>query len=261
MSIDDKHVSQGAQPEVAARTHVGRVRDGNEDAFLVAPHLGLFAVADGIGGHACGEVASSAAISALENAYRMATEWCVLAPLQLLVYAVQRASLDVYDAAQIDRARTGMGTTLVCAQVTGSTVAIAHVGDSRLYRLRDGELELLTEDHTYRNECRRLGIVRDALPVEQFGHMLARSIGTSEVVEVDARSEEAQAGDVLLLCSDGLHGMLGPVEISAELGRHGSLDDAADTLVERANEMGGFDNVTCLLLRWPDHGTLSVPGL
>jgi PPM family protein phosphatase len=240
--------------EAAGHTCQGRQRDNNEDSYAIAPDLGLFLVADGIGGHARGEVASTMAIELVRQTFEhpFSTELCQPASLPLLVHAIEGANRAIYRAGRADR---GMGTTIAAVHVHPGGVSIAHVGDSRIYRLRDGRLERLTEDHSYTNECLRMGGELEGLPVAEHGHKLARSLGGRFTVEVDARAEDARPGDVLLLCSDGVSGMLDDAEIAAVLVEHHDLDAAALALIERAEENGAHDDLTCVLVRWTQKET------
>jgi PPM family protein phosphatase len=238
--------------EAAGHTCQGRQRDNNEDSYAIAPDLGLFLVADGIGGHNCGEVASTMAIELVRQTFEhpFSAELCQPASLPLLVHAIEGANRAIYRAGREDRALRGMGTTIAAVHVHPGGVSIAHVGDSRIYRLRDGRLGRLSEDHSYSNECLRLGGELEGLPVAEHGHKLARSLGGRFTVEVDARAEDALPGDVLLLCSDGVSGVLDDDEITAALVDHHDLDAAALALIERAEENGAQDDLTCVLVRW-----------
>jgi protein phosphatase len=173
--------------------------------------------------------------------------------LPLLVAGIQLANGRIFAAARRDRDKRGMGTTFAAALARDGFVAIAHVGDSRVYRYRKGELELLTRDHSLLNECIRLGHIQPedaaAFPLQ---HVITRALGTEESVEVDTRIDEIQSGDVLLLCSDGLSGTVDPGDMAEILSSHRDLSQAVKRLVQRANERGGPDNVTCILVRWTD---------
>ncbi len=255
--------------EASGFTHPGRVRRQNEDAFGVHLDLGLFVVADGMGGHAGGEIASRLAVEAAaahvqevlgrsseppstnRGERRSFTPSAGPRPVEILVAAVQRANLAVLDAARSNASESDMGTTIACVLARGDRTAVAHVGDSRVYRYRDRRLEALTEDHSLLAECLRSGYLPPDL-VESFPykHLITRSLGAEDHLEVDARVLEPQHGDVLLLCSDGLCGVISDPEIARVLEAESDLETAGKRLVDRANEEGGPDNVTVVLVRW-----------
>jgi serine/threonine protein phosphatase PrpC len=214
--------------EAFGLSHPGLVRTTNEDAFLVAPDVGLFIVCDGVGGNAAGEVASRMAV----------------------VSAVEHANARVYAASCADRTRAGMATTLTALLVLGETIALAHVGDSRAYRLRARHLEQLSEDHTLVNMLLRAGVMtqREAATSEKR-NTITRAVGAEETVEVDARLLAVEPGDTLLLASDGLHGVVGDEDIVAILRRERDLTRAAAELIDCVNDRGGPDNTTVVLLR------------
>lgn len=223
---------------VGATTDVGRVREGNEDGYLSKPPL--YAVADGMGGQAAGEVASAMTLDTL--AKRAAKKG--------LAHAVREANSVVFKKQEHDPALAGMGTTLTALVVDGDALRFAHVGDSRAYLLREGELRLLTEDHTLVNEWVRKG---DISPEQALSHpqrsILTRAIGTEAEVNIDELSFTPEPGDRFLLCSDGLTTMLHDDAIRDILAGHpGEPQATADALVEAANEAGGFDNITVVVL-------------
>jgi PPM family protein phosphatase len=229
--------------ERAGRTDVGRQRTANEDSLFVSPPL--FAVADGMGGAKAGEVASAVAVEAVEDA-RESTE---SAEAQL-AGIVRDANRRIYDLAVGDESRRGMGTTLTLAKVHGDEVSLAHVGDSRAYRLRDGELEQLTRDHSLVAELERSGqITAEAAEHHPQRSIITRALGPEPDVEVDTYTLAAREGDVFLICSDGLTSMISDEEVSSIVRGAGSLDEAADELVRAANQSGGKDNITVILFR------------
>ncbi|MGB6200823.1 MAG: protein phosphatase 2C domain-containing protein [Candidatus Acidiferrales bacterium] len=245
--------------EFAQLTDVGRVRPHNEDYLgHVAPatpergrsHGWLFALADGVGGHAQGEVASHAAIESVLENFRTAGGG--EPPLGLLGRLVQQANVQVFEAAlAAGTAGAGMATTIVAVLLRHDRVAVAHVGDSRCYLIRRGKLESLTRDHTMANEQVRLGVIsRQEADESDARHLLNRSLGGGLFVGVDTSEHQIFPGDVLLLCSDGLHGAVPPAEIQKILGPAGAdLEMAARQLVEIANERDGSDNVSVQLIR------------
>ncbi|MGH3006400.1 MAG: Stp1/IreP family PP2C-type Ser/Thr phosphatase [Gaiellaceae bacterium] len=226
----------------AGRTDPGRKRRRNEDAFVLEPPL--FAVADGMGGAQAGEVASRLAAAA----FREFHEVDELAPDERVRALVQEANRRIYDRARSDTGATGMGTTITAALLEGEQVTIGHVGDSRAYRLREAELEQLTEDHSLVADLMRSGRLT---PEEAETHpqrsVITRALGTDPEVDVDTMSVEASPGDVFLLCSDGLTTMVADEQILELLAGASSLEEAAKALVKAANKGGGEDNVTVVL--------------
>jgi protein phosphatase len=237
--------------EHVERTDTGRQRRANEDAYFArAP---LFAIADGMGGAQAGEVASRTAVETLAGG--LPREDGTLE--QRLADLAQAANARIHALSVSDDERAGMGTTLTAAHVGEHEVTVVHVGDSRMYRWRDGVLERLTTDHTLVEELVRQGRLR---PEEAEEHpqrsIITRALGPEEVVRPDTQTFAARDGDVYLICSDGLTGMVpeaGLAEVLAAAGP-GRLADAARELVDRANEAGGRDNITVVLLRLEDVG-------
>ena len=220
---------------VGARSDVGRVRKGNEDSFTVDEPL--FAVADGMGGHQGGEVASSLALETIAGGD---------GPLEELV---RRANEAVHSRAAKDPGLAGMGTTLTALRADGEVLRLAHVGDSRAYLLRDGTIQRLTKDHTV---VERLVDEGRLTPQEAEIHpqrsILTRALGVDETLQVDQGAIEPRPGDRLLLCSDGLTGMIGEDQITRILAEHPDPQAAADALVEAANQAGGQDNITAVVI-------------
>src|SRR6187551_1680929 len=227
----------------AGFTDPGRKRRRNEDSFVVRPPL--FAVADGMGGAQAGEVASRLAAAALEAEIRGD------AGEQGIVELVHEANRRVFQRSTEDAATQGMGTTMTVALVDDATgtIAFGHVGDSRAYRVRDGELEQLTNDHSLVGELVRSGRLS---PEEAGSHpqrsVITRAVGTEPEVDVDTFTVEAEDGDLFLICSDGLTDMVGDEVVrEAIVGSGGDLDRAARALVDAANQGGGEDNITVVL--------------
>lgn len=239
--------------EAAGVSHPGRHRKHNEDAYGVHVDLGLFVVADGMGGHAGGEVASHLAVSTVAAHVGELGKGHTGETSELLAEAVQRANAVVFGAARESAAESDMGTTIACLLVRGDQAAVAHVGDSRVYSFRDGRLSPLTDDHSLLAECLRSGyITPDLAEAFPYKHLITRSLGADEVVQVDTRVVEPQAGDMVLLCSDGLSGVISDEDIARVLVSEPALEAAAQRLIERANYAGGPDNVTVILVRWLD---------
>jgi protein phosphatase len=228
----------------AGSTDAGRKRRRNEDSFVQDPPL--FAVADGMGGAQAGEVASRLAAAA----FREFHEADGLDPEERVAAIIQEANRRIFERARSDAQASGMGTTITAALVAGSGVAIGHVGDSRAYRLRHGQLEQLTEDHSLVADLVRSGRLT---PEEADTHpqrsVITRALGTDPEVDVDTFTVEAEAGDVFLLCSDGLTTMVDDDGVSQTVTRADTLELAAKALVKAANRAGGEDNITVVLFK------------
>jgi protein phosphatase len=230
---------------MGAATDVGRVREGNEDAYLVDDAMGLMAVADGMGGHRAGEVASVTALEALRAAITSGR------PLR---ESIEDANQAVFAKAQTDTNLRGMGTTLTAGTlVAGGTVLLGHVGDSRAYLLHDGELRQVTEDHSLVEELVREGrLTADEAAVHPQRSIITRALGVDPAVDVDVYPVELTPGDRLLLCSDGLTGMVQPDVIAATLRREEDPARAAAQLIDAANQAGGEDNITVVVVAVTD---------
>jgi protein phosphatase len=224
-------------------TDTGRQRRANEDSMLARSPL--FVVADGMGGAQAGEVASRLAIESFQHGLDDTTD----AEGSLAAYA-RAANVSIHERSQADAAHAGMGTTLTAVYVGEEEVAIAHVGDSRAYCLRDGELLRLTDDHSLVDELIRQGKLTPEEAVEHPQRsVITRALGPEAEVEIDTRSYRARGGDVYLLCSDGLTTMVPDALLAEILLAHGRLRDAGEALIAAANEAGGRDNITVVLLR------------
>jgi protein phosphatase len=241
------------------RSHVGRKRSANEDSFAVLPQLGLYMVADGMGGAAAGEVASRTVVELVRSALEDATpSWPRLGePLshgscaRRFVTGIKRASRRIHDMARADPSKEGMGTTFAGLLTLGECAVIAHVGDSRVYRLRGGKLELLTRDHSLLNEYLRAGLLSpEEIKTFPLRSIITRAVGVQDTIEVDARIVDLAPGDVFLLSSDGLHGELDDDVIEGILQGEPEPCLAAVRLINRANEAGGSDNITVVVVRW-----------
>ncbi len=227
-------------------TDKGQVRDGNEDGYVVDRRLQLFAVADGMGGHRAGEVASATALEALRAAIASGTG---------LGDAITNANTAVHDKSAADTELTGMGTTLTAVVPDGHGILVGHVGDSRAYLLRDGELRQLTTDHSLVEELVREGrLTEQEAAVHPQRSIITRALGVDEAVEVDVYSVPLEAGDRLLLCSDGLTTMLRPDDIAGLLRRESDPTRAANLLVDAANAAGGEDNITTIVIDVEEDG-------
>jgi serine/threonine protein phosphatase PrpC len=226
-----------------AGTDTGRQRRANEDSLLArAP---LFVVADGMGGAQAGEVASRIAVESFQHGLNDAS-----APEVSLATLAMQANARIHELSHSNAEHAGMGTTLTAVYVGDGEVAIAHVGDSRAYCLREGTLLRLTDDHSLVDELLRQGRLTPEEAVEHPQRsVITRALGPEGTVEVDTRSFRARAGDVYLLCSDGLTTMLSEEQIADLLREHPRLHDAGEALIAAANEAGGRDNITVVLLR------------
>ena len=246
--------------QMTGKTDSGMVRDHNEDCFLVLPDSGMAILADGMGGHLAGEVASAMAIDRVTHyvldafngappaqpagaqgtSYESAT----------LVEAIKAANAAIYDASLSQPEQAGMGTTIVAALFHDHMLTVAHVGDSRLYRYRHGVLSQITEDHSMVQELLRRGLMTpDEARTSLNRNLVTRALGIDPLVEVDVREQQYEDGDIYLLCSDGLNDVLTDDEIAAVLARHsGAMDSAAQQLVADVNARGGPDNVSIVLI-------------
>ena len=240
--------------ETTCKTDTGRQRRDNEDsAYARAP---VFVVADGMGGAQAGEVASRIAVEAFEQGLPDSGS-----PEERLATRVREANAQIYERSRADRQRAGMGTTLTAAYVDDTHVAIAHVGDSRAYLFRDGTLQRLTQDHSLVDELVRRGKLTEEQAAEHPQRsIITRALGPEPDVEVDTWTYPARAGDVVLLCSDGLTSMIPEERVRAVLTEHDNLDEAADELIKAANEAGGRDNITVVLFRLEELGTDEAAG-
>jgi serine/threonine protein phosphatase PrpC len=241
-----------------AQSDVGLIRENNEDSVLASPSLGLYAVCDGMGGYAAGEVASSTAVSLLEAYVRDRSSMLTEADrkpdgyfriLKLAEEAVQQVSARLHEMACSNPDCRGMGTTLTMLLIVNNKAIVAHVGDSRLYLLRDGDVHLLSSDHTLANELVQLGHLESATAQHsRFASMLTRCVGRQESVQVDTLLFDLFPGDTCLLCSDGFSKYL---EEPSELGDLLRAEDprgVTQNLVDLANSRGGNDNISVIVL-------------
>jgi PPM family protein phosphatase len=249
------------QTEIASATDIGRVRTNNEDSYRVVPTLNLFVVSDGIGGQASGEVASAMAVDSIVAhcmeysadslaAARGEPQPEMSARTNHLARGIDLANRKIHEASLNDPQLQGMGATVVAAWIDGLRLSLVHVGDSRAYLFRAGELESLTSDHTLVAEQVRRGILTpERAQTNPLRRILIRALGVRERVELDLHEHQLLSGDVLLLCTDGLTGMVPESEIVGALLHESGAQSAADHLVAAANERGGEDNVTVILAR------------
>jgi PPM family protein phosphatase len=237
-------------PQAAAATSTGRVRNSNEDAYGVRPERGIFVVCDGMGGAAGGEVASGMTVQAILE--RMTADSA--AGPETLHEAIAEANRAVLERGEHDTGLYGMGTTLVALLLRegAGAAVIAHAGDSRCYLFRARRLSRCTHDHSLVDEQMRMGtMTREEAERSPFRSVITRAIGTQQTVTEDMQEVEIQSGDVFLLCTDGLTREVDEEEMERVLAAGSDLDRIAHRLVDEANEAGGRDNVTCVLVRVP----------
>ena len=247
--------------DMEARSDLGRVRKNNEDNFTVVPEIGLYVLSDGMGGEAHGEVASGLAIEAIRQ---HCLEWTTNPDIPLfgepipnlppranrLASAVRLANRAIYESAQRHPSQKGMGATVVAIWVDEEQMSVAHVGDSRLYRMRQGQLEQITQDHSLVAEQVRRGILtQQQAETSQMQSVLIRALGIDPDVEVDAEEHPVLPGDNLVLCSDGLNRMATDPDIGSVLNTSLSAREATERLIALANDNGGEDNVTVIVVR------------
>ncbi len=229
---------------------IGKCRKNNEDDFYVAKEDAslpyLYIVADGMGGCNAGEVASRSAISAFVDYAKQEKEE---EPADLLAGGIQAANKAVFDKSNTETDFAEMGTTIVAAAVEQDKVYVAYVGDSRAYLMQNGHLTLLTTDHSYVMELVKLGtITKEEAAKHPKRNIITRAVGIRDTVEADTVVQDVKEGDVLLLCTDGLSGMLTDMEIEAVLQEKISAEEKAAQLVAEANEHGGHDNISLILV-------------
>ena len=249
--------------EVSAHglTHVGRQRQHNEDAFLVESDAKLFLVADGMGGHAAGEIASRIAVDSIsefilhtkedDGTWPHAYDEHYTRTTNRLMAAVKLANTRVLEAMKKDARLRGMGTTVVACMADEEKMSVAHVGDSRAYLIREGQLSRITNDHSWVFEQVQAGMLTEAEAEKHpLRNVITRALGGALQVTPDASEIHAKPGDVFLLCSDGLTGMVPETEILRVVTANSSdLQKACQQLIDAANERGGLDNVTAVLVR------------
>ncbi len=234
---------------VSGNTHTGMARSQNEDAYGIFPDLSLYIIADGLGGHAAGEVASKMAVDIIISEIASASH--ATADMQSIIeWAIQAANSGILLKAEKDYKLQGMGTTVVVVAIRRDKAIVAHVGDSRAYLIRDNIITQITRDHTVVEEYVRIGLLtnKDAL-YHPSRHMLARAVGTEGVAVADIESVSLQTGDTLLLCTDGLTNMLPDKEILQTVCElRPDAENITGRLIELANNSGGIDNITVITL-------------
>lgn len=242
--------------DIAGKTDPGKVRERNEDSIALAPEFGLMVVADGMGGHNSGEVASGLAVETIlsfakdflgkgRNAVPEGADKTLSARARQLQHFIQSANTVIYEKSRAFKKDQGMGTTVVAALADDRALTVAHVGDSRLYLLRNRRLERLTEDHSLVQDQVRHGLItQEQAEKSNLQNILTRALGTESAVKVDTADHPVLPGDVFMLCSDGLTKMVTEDEMAKVLAEDKPAVEAVDTLIRMANAAGGVDNVT-----------------
>lgn len=242
----------------AGLTDTGRVREHNEDNLLIDRDLGLFAVADGMGGQLAGEIASRMALETLkyylERCVGENPDFCPddtgLSPeADRLVAGIRLANREIFKAGESNPAWRNMGTTIVATLIAGNRLILAHVGDSRCYLLRNETMTQLTDDHSLVAEQQRLGLITpEEAATSRMKNVITRAVGAFSEVEVDLSEHRLRPGDRVLICSDGLTNMVADAEILAVATRAAAPEQACATLINGANQRGGRDNITVILI-------------
>lgn len=244
--------------EFAHKTDTGKVRQNNEDNALVCEELGLAAVADGMGGHTAGELASAIAVKVLKERLESMVAGNIK-PAQYdekmsvatnrLAFAAQLANDVIFEASKSIPENRGMGTTLSAVLFTGDTVSTAHIGDSRIYRLREGNLEQLTQDHSLVMDQVRKGLItKQQAEKSSLQNILTRALGTQKTAAIDTAQHQVMENDRFFLCTDGLFKAVTEDEIKSVLSENQDNQAACDAMVKKANDAGGPDNVTVVIM-------------
>lgn len=232
--------------QVAYKTDIGLKREINEDSVLVCEDLGLFIVADGMGGHNAGEVASSLAVSIIEDYIRSHIE--IESKQELIQNAFLKANRDIYLKSLNDPECRGMGTTCSLVLSEEADVYIGHVGDSRIYYVANESIKQITEDHTLVEKLIKNGeITREAAKIHPKRNVITRALGTDSELKVDYLSQRVENGSKILICSDGLTGKINDDEILKMISTN-TIECAVESLVKLANDRGGLDNITIILI-------------
>ena len=261
LTFDPRNPDMALAVKVAGRTDVGCVRANNEDNFGYDSRYGIFVVCDGMGGQAAGEVASKMGVDILLDYFRKLGSAPKNQPVngrpasgaEILAGAIQLANRTIFQAGQEQNGQSGMGSTIVAALLRGNSLSIGHVGDSRIYLIRQGMIQQLTEDHSLVMEQVRRGFITlEQAQKSEIQNIILRALGSEESVEADVEDLVILPGDRLLMTSDGLTRHVSDDEILAIVKASGNLEQACNELVETARQRGGDDNITCLLVRVED---------
>lgn len=246
-------------------TDKGLVRENNEDVWGGVPELGFFALADGMGGHRAGEVASREAIMGLcqfvEDTIGQHNGITLDETSEIIRHIVEQVNNKIYQRGCSEDKLRGMGTTLCCIQFHEDGVVCAHVGDSRIYRLRDKKLEQLTEDHSLLRELIELGQIGEGeAPEFLYKHIITKAIGTEPNVEASVLVCDLVDSDIYMMCSDGLSDMLTQEEIETIMNREPMVEGSVRALIAKANEKGGVDNITVVAMQVQEYEEQDIPG-
>lgn len=246
----------------AARTDVGMIRSGNEDNFAVDANgaRGIFIVADGMGGHAAGEVASEMAVQIIQRELSPVTDLLSEEVTKLVANTLRKANRAIHDRTLTEVDKQGMGTTASVLVLSGSRYLIGQVGDSRIYLMRDGTLQQLTKDHSYVQEQVDAGFLTpEQARYHPYSNVITRCVGASPDVEPDTYRGEMRNGDIFLVASDGLTGMVDDRRLGQLLGSRAEPERKVQALISEANGRGGLDNITAIIVQvleaGPDHET------
>ncbi len=226
---------------------IGVTRPNNEDVWIACPEVGFFAIADGMGGHRAGEVAAKEAIDHLANSVRKIKNQGPIEWMIELRHAIEKANSWVYRLGKNDDALSGMGTTLCCLIWTDVAVIYAHVGDSRIYRLRDTKLELLTQDHSLFAKWLKIG--KESHTPFPYKNVITRAVGTAPIANPEIAVSDHQPGDLFFLCTDGLSDVLSIEDIEKIINRSPDIETASRRLIQKAKIKGSSDNITILMIQ------------
>ncbi len=240
---------------IGSISDVGKIRENNQDVFYASRDLQfpLFMVADGMGGHKAGEVASSMARNIIEQNFLKAKDELLNEDIiiKLIKESIEEANIKIYLKSLEDDKYKGMGTTITLAYIFKDKICIGHVGDSRAYLIKEGEIYQITEDHSFVNELLKTGsITKEEAKIHPKRNMITRAVGSSSIIEMDLIMKERNKNDILLLCSDGLSNMLKEFEIRDVFMGENDIQKACETLVTMANNKGGFDNITIVAIKF-----------
>jgi protein phosphatase len=243
-------VAANVRYSVAGRTDVGVIRSGNEDNFLMVPDEGVFIVADGMGGHAAGEVASEMAVKIIGQAISGMAGQSDEEVADQLRRAIQEANTQIFQRTLTETEKRGMGTTATCLMVNGPHYLIGHVGDSRAYLFREHRLVQLTKDHSYVQEQVDAGyLTPEQARTHPYSNVITRCVGANAEVVPDLYLGTLRPGDVYLMATDGLTGMLEDHELNVVLEAESEPEATVETLIAEANRRGGLDNITAIVVR------------